>query len=167
MLCGETEPCDIAAADLNGDELPDLAVANCYTPHDVSILINLGNGTFAPPVSHASSCFWRYYIESGDLDNEGDIDLAVANGGGSKTVTVLLNDGVGAFSTVNNYTLATEANAHSLSLGDLDGDAYLDIVTANSDHDTVTVLRSDGDGCINLQDLAQLPSVYGTICWEP
>ena len=44
-------PDSVAAADLNGDGKPDLAVANCDSD-TVSVLLNNGNGTFAATVDY-------------------------------------------------------------------------------------------------------------------
>ncbi len=45
------DPYGVAAADLNGDGKPDLAVANSYS-NTVSVLLNPGNGTFDNKVSY-------------------------------------------------------------------------------------------------------------------
>jgi hypothetical protein len=50
-------PASIAVGDLNGDERPDLAVAN-YGSENVSVLLNQGTRLL------------------GDIDDDGDVDLA-------------------------------------------------------------------------------------------
>ena len=67
-------------------------------------------------------------ITAGDLDNDGDIDLAVANNL-SSNVSVLLNFGSGTFAPATNY--AVGANPVSITAAPLDGDAFLDLATAN------------------------------------
>ena len=52
---GVTAPSAIAAADLNGDGKPDLAVAYHVSQQTaVSVLLNTGNGTFAPKIDFST-----------------------------------------------------------------------------------------------------------------
>ncbi len=83
-------PASVFAVDLDGDSARDLVTANAYG-NSVSILMNLGNGTFAshlddPVVSNP------FAIYASDLDGDGDQDLAIVHQGGS-SVSVLKNDG--------------------------------------------------------------------------
>ena len=48
-----SDPVSVAAADLNGDGKPDLAVAN-DGDNTVSVLLNNGDGTFAAKVDYAT-----------------------------------------------------------------------------------------------------------------
>ena len=48
-----TEPYSVAVGDLNGDNNPDLAVAN-NSDNNVSVLLNNGNGTFVAAVDYAA-----------------------------------------------------------------------------------------------------------------
>lgn len=89
---------------MNGDQKPDLAVANS-SGGKVSVLLNHGDGTFAVKVGK--------YIASGeakppamaDLNGDGKPDLAVTNGG---AVGVLLNLGDGTFATKVDYPVPAE-----------------------------------------------------------
>ena len=47
-------PLSVAAADLNGDGRPELAVANSYPDNTASVLLNNGNGTFAARVDYTT-----------------------------------------------------------------------------------------------------------------
>jgi hypothetical protein len=78
----------VAAADLNGDGKPDLAVVN-YNSGNVSVLLNLSNGTFAAAANYAAGAYPES-VAAADLNADGKPDLAVANRG-SSNVTVLLN----------------------------------------------------------------------------
>jgi hypothetical protein len=45
---------EVAVGDVNGDQHPDLAVAN-FGAHSMSVLVNLGDGTFAEDVVYATT----------------------------------------------------------------------------------------------------------------
>ena len=79
----------------------------------------------------------------GDLDGDGDLDMAVANRI-SDDASVLLNNGDGTFSAAASY--AAGNSPRSVSLGDLDGDGDLDMAVANVFSDDVSVLLNHGDG---------------------
>ena len=83
----------IAAADLTGDEIVDLAVTGNLDY--VAVLPGIGDGTFKSPVelSGAVNTAW---VEAVDIDNDGDLDLIVSNYTPS-SLTVFRNDGKGAF----------------------------------------------------------------------
>ena len=86
-------PASVAIADLDGDQVPDLAVANygSFQPHDgtVSVLLGVGNGTFAG-ARHYAAGDGSVSVAIGDLDGDQAPDLAVANWE-SDSVSVLLN----------------------------------------------------------------------------
>jgi hypothetical protein len=78
----------VAIADLDGDQVPDLAVAN--TGDDsVSVLPGIGDGTFAAAAHYAAGDY-AYSVAIADLNGDQLLDLAVANFLGDN-VSVLLN----------------------------------------------------------------------------
>jgi FG-GAP-like repeat/PASTA domain/FG-GAP repeat len=84
-------------------------------------------------------------VAIGDLNNDGKPDLATANfKHGTHTVSVLLNTGDGHFGVKHDFT--TGYLPQSVAIGDLNGDAKPDVVTANSFAGTVSVLLNRGDG---------------------
>jgi hypothetical protein len=120
----------LTIADFNGDGRPDLAVGNEISP-DISVLINLANGTFAPPVSYP--VLGGFSLAAADFDGDGRPDLAVANAGFG-TVSVLLNAGNGVFSTATKYV--TGAGITAVAAADVNGDGKADlVVTADLDGD--------------------------------
>jgi hypothetical protein len=136
-------PYSVFSADLDGDGDYDLAVLNSGS-NDVLILKNNGDGTFisagncgvgSAPVS----------VFSTDLDGDGDSDLAVANFYSiSGNVSILKNDGEGAFVLAGNYDAGY--GPVSICSSDLDGDGDFDLAVANSYSHNVSILMNTGDG---------------------
>jgi hypothetical protein len=78
----------VAIAKLDGDPRPDIVVTNSST-HNVSVLVNAGNGTFGPATPYAVGTS-PFAAAVGDLNADGGGDLVVANTG-SANVSVLLS----------------------------------------------------------------------------
>jgi uncharacterized repeat protein (TIGR01451 family) len=88
-------PVSVAAADLNGDAKPDLAVAN-VSSGNVTILLGDGSGNFtAAGTSPEAAGGGPESVAAADLNGDANKDLAVANGA-SDNVTILLNQGPSA-----------------------------------------------------------------------
>ncbi|WP_287130417.1 VCBS repeat-containing protein [Candidatus Cyanaurora vandensis] len=132
----------LVIGDLDGDGDLDLAIGTDFA---INIFKNDGNGTFT--LSQV-----KYLIRGsasdvavGDLDGDGDLDLA-ATAGYDYTVyiAILKNDGTGNFRTTSSRDSSREYPT-SIAVGDLDGDADLDLVVGNADVNSVTVLENNGD----------------------
>ena len=134
-------PESVAIADLNGDNIPDLAVANQSTGN-VSILFGNGSGGFGAATNFGVGST-PFSVAAGDIDNDGDIDLAVANRGGS-TVSILLNNGAGSF--VAGASVPVGSNPISVVLADLNGDGKLDVAAANLNSGNITEALGLGNG---------------------
>jgi hypothetical protein len=130
----------VAVGDLNGNGVNDVAAtSNCF---QATVLLNDGDGALM-----ATGDFGVGYtpddIATGDIDDDGDNDLAFINIGIS-TVTVLHNDGDATFSAPVVYGVGD--NPHDLVVVDLDGDGDREIATANYYSNDATVLFNDGNG---------------------
>jgi hypothetical protein len=142
----DCDPRDVAVRDLNGDGKPDLVVAS--GPHlfdcptgDVSVLLGKGDGTFQTAVTYGAHQGARAVVV-GDLNLDGQLDLAVANAG-SDDVSVLLGNGDGSLQTAVNY--GAHNSPFDVAMGDLNGDGKPDLALADS-FDGVSVLLGNGDG---------------------
>jgi hypothetical protein len=137
-----SHPSCVAVGDLNGDGIPDLAVAN-YFSSTVSVLLGKGDGTFQPAQAYAVG--YPTSLAVGDLNGDGVPDLAVASG--YSVVSVLLGKGNGTFQATRDY--AAGSGPAAVAVADFNGDGIPDLAVANNttlSMDSVTVLLGKGDG---------------------
>jgi hypothetical protein len=81
----------------------------------------------------------------GDLNGDGILDVVTLNLPGPK-VSVLLGVGDGTFDAPTTFSVGVVFLARWVSIGDLNGDGNLDLVTANQGSSNVSVLLGAGDG---------------------
>ncbi len=143
-------PVDISARDLDGDGDADLTVANSGTSN-TSIFKNNGNGTFAPRIDYPTGPRTNS-IAIADLDGDGDFDLATADQGFNDlldSVSVLFNDGSGAFPTRTAYLAGS--GVADVTAADLDGDGDFDLAatvpgTQVREDTAMVVFLNNGNG---------------------
>jgi len=129
------DPSGVAAADINGDGIPDLAVTGS-TSDRVVVLTGNGDGTFSPPVRFTTGSVPQA-LAVADFNLDAVADIVTANQG-DQSVTVLAGTGTGSLSAPASFTVGAQPQA--LAVADLDGDGYPDIVAANHGDDSVSVL---------------------------
>jgi hypothetical protein len=137
--------------DYDNDGDLDLFVAN-FGNEDNFLYTNNGDGTFTavsegPVVTDGG---WSIGSAWGDVDNDGDLDLYVANGFGLPNLTnfLYLNDGDGTFTKVTDDVAVTQIGwSYGCAMGDLDEDGDLDIGIAKclSDNEHNGVYLNDGN----------------------
>jgi hypothetical protein len=115
------QPASIEVADFDGDGHLDVAVAN-FSGHTVGVFAGDGAGGLAPMVSYPVGASMAEpaprWLVAADLDDDGAIDLAVANAGpqdpADDTVSILWNEGLGAFSPA--VDLAVDDNPRGMTV---------------------------------------------------
>lgn len=137
----------VAAADLNGDGKSDLAVVN-LAGGSVSVLMNLGNKTFASPQNYAVG-IGPCAVVAAELDGQPGIDLAVATET-TQQLILLWNDGGGTFPQRNEYALGD--SIHGITAGDINGDAKIDLMVANYWKSSVATLLNQGNRIFNMAE---------------
>lgn len=144
------DPHAIAIADVTGDGKPDLITANTVYG-DLSIFAGDGAGGFAA-ATHRATDIGPVGIEVRDVTGDGIVDLVTLNTT-AQSVSVLVGDGSGGYAPPVNYPIFPAQGLDDykpwpwgMAIADVDGDGTPDIVTANTQNDTITVLLNDGSG---------------------
>jgi len=143
---------DPAFADVNGDGHLDLAgLPRLGNGPRVWLGNSAGSWTESSQgLEYERSCGGG--LEFGDVNNDGLLDLAVADH--CQGLFVYLGDGAGHWTMVVKGVYPTElggdptmiAGAEDLALGDVNGDGNLDIVSGASDVGGINVYLGDGTG---------------------
>lgn len=145
-------PWGLIAADLDGDQDADVAVVN-RDSRTVSLLLNNGDGTLSSNGSFSASGAYIKpgWLESGDIDGDGDVDLVVTknyhnlyfNAGYAQ---VFVNNGAGDFTSAATHDLGRTVTTPLLA--DLDGDQDLDLAVSGFVDSSykLSVLLNDGNG---------------------
>ena len=146
---------DVQFGDVDGDGDLDMVCAQDFNKLPF-LYLNDGSGNFAdasgnlPGLTIASS-----HVAMGDVDNDGDLDLAFNNGTttrfGTGPTHLYLNDGTGVFTdvTATNLPVANVAQPMDCNFADIDNDLDLDLVVA-SRSTTTRVFFNDGTGVFSL-----------------
>lgn len=117
---------EVALGDIDSDGDLDIWTANAYGAGAADkLFFNDGSGGFTQS-SQSLDLFDSTDVDFADLDNDGDLDTFVTNGGYSVAQgnTIWLNDGTGQF-TDSGQALGDKFHT-GVDLGDLDGDGDID-----------------------------------------
>ncbi len=168
-------PYGLTVADVNGDGIPDLVVANEYGvngsshPSNTAVLIGNGDGTFQAPVTYATGNGTNgqsAQVQVADVNGDGMPDIIVQNrqpttinGATTGLVSVLINAGHGTFLPQQTYATVFLPEGR-FAVADLNGDGHPDIVEDNVNYG-LSVLLGNGDGTFQAQVTYTVPPAPG------
>jgi hypothetical protein len=170
---GRPEACmGVAVGDFDGDGRFDLVTTN-FELETNALYRNLGDALFvdvrwAANIAESSLLMLAFGVDLADFDQDGDLDLVVANGHIHDNAAELhpasryaqrnqlLENHAGRFAEIDDSGLDAVRVSRGLATGDLDGDGDLDLVIVNS-NDLAEVYRNragNGGGSWLQLDLA-------------
>ncbi len=154
-------PSAFAIADLNGDGVPDFALANQVTnsvnggtPGLTSVLLGVGDGTFRTAVSFASGNNIEG-IAVGDVTGDKIPDLIVTHVEGPM-LTLQKGNGDGTFQAEQQLSFDIGLISAHIVLIDLNRDGQLDLLLSSVYYGGAVVLMGNGNGTF------QSPQAYAT-----
>jgi hypothetical protein len=172
----------ITVTDVDNDGDNDVGSALYWTDAAFTVSLNNGDATYQTS-AYGTAAYAATDIAFADLDGQPGLEaivlnLALIGGIPPGVVTVLTNDGMGGFSDRCNYEVGEDP--WGLAVGDLNGDSWNDVVTANQLSGNCSLLLNrgsycpgdiDGDGDTDHSDLGALLaawcSVEGDSNWNP
>ncbi len=149
----------IAAADFNGDGFKDVAVSNTgqnFEGNSISVFFNEGNGTFGTGHRYTTG-LGPVGLATADFDNDGDMDLAVADYGfiaNGDSISLLLNNGNGTFATRHNYRVGVAP--YRMAAADINSDGFIDLAVGR-EQQKLSILINNGTGGFNQ------PTIYNVL----
>ncbi len=157
-------PYSVCLRDIDGDLRPDVVVANKNSPYvsvyrNVSTPGSLQAGSFEPkadfPLPEGGGA---YHIAPCDIDGDGKLDLALAQGGTGNTVLSLLSNTStgGSLSFATQVVIPVLDDTRDVAAGDLDGDGRPDLAASSWGANALSVMRNaagtDGVTAQSFQD---------------
>lgn len=134
---------DLVTGDFNNDGLPDLVISE-NAADIVKFLPNSTITTASPATfgtfsnSSTGGALGAGEIDFGDIDEDGNLDLAVVLTGVTESM-IMYGDGAGAFTPGYRFS-----GADDIKIRDTNGDSYLDVLIVNSTTGEVSAIKGSG-----------------------
>ncbi len=139
-------PTGLALADVNNDGRADVLVAN-NTTSSVGVLLSRSTGGLGTATQLSTGSRSPQSLTAGDMNGDGKPDIIFGSSAGE--VVVLLNSGTGTFTaTMAPAYPSGGSSVQRVRVGDVNADGKLDVVTANTFENSVSVLLGTGTGSL-------------------
>ena len=142
VMPGANQGSSIASGDFNGDGKLDFSIGDA-SASQTNVFIGNGDGTFDAAVGFATGS--HPYVAVADANGDGKGDLITVDRW-SDGASVLIGNGNGTFQARQSFSTGAGSGPIWVSVGDMDGDGKLDLVTADYGTSTVGVLLGNGNG---------------------
>ncbi|CAF3575076.1 unnamed protein product [Adineta steineri] len=155
-----SQPHAVTIGDFNNDKQVDIVVANSGT-NNIGIFLAYGNGTFSSQMTYSTGDgSTPYDVATGDFNNDGQLDIAVANYNGWN-IGIFLGYRNGTFSSQQTYTTGNYSELLSIAVDDFNNDNRLDIAVMNYGGENVGIFLGYGNGTFAHQIYFFAPAATG------
>lgn len=169
----KNNPLNIAAGDLNGDNKPDLAVADSGDQF-TSVILNTCSGCIAPSFGSRADYDMGATNLSLTLDDfSGDGVLDIATSMTNRNASVLINNGSGAFSSAGQFFTGAPTNfapvISQITGGDFNNDGKKDmaVVWEMSTTSRISVFLNTGAGSCPTATCFGTPTIFANAARTP
>ncbi|KMT66196.1 FG-GAP-like repeat-containing protein, partial [Catenovulum maritimum] len=160
-IWGDNPTEKIIAADVNKDGYIDILTANNGITGNYGtvnrIFFNDGTGSFPSNTDIDSESDNSSSIVAADFDNDGHLDLAVANYWPAPADRIYLNNGDATFSSAINLS-SSDTDTYDFAVGDIDADGDLDLISASIGENQIYL--NDGSANFTLLGSVSSDAVY-------
>lgn len=135
---GSDRTAALTLGDINADGFLDIITGGDFGQPNF-IFVNNGRGGFSNGrlYTYGTGSDWVMDVDTGDIDQDGDLDIVIAGRETQVRDAIYFNDGTGKFRQVSSlqHGLVNDAT-WSLALGDMNNDGLLDIVVGNATNES-------------------------------